>query len=306
MFELDRAMKILAARYPHVFRQLLFGENPNIKFEKVEDSAINVAEHRSDKIFCFLEQGKRKIISFEFVTQPNQNDLLRFHAKNGLLTASYLIEVVTVIVYLERGRYRAFPNEYVARIGRTTTKTQFSRILLWEYQDRIRSGEFRELAPLLVLFEDKPTQETLLEEKALIKSVEDEQEQGNLLALAIMIAFRKFNEHIIKELFYEEYNMLKEASFVKEWIQESWEKGEREGKTKGLREGLREGLRKGQVRIIFKQLDSILGRVSIELEQRIHSLSDSDIEKLSEDLLRMKNTTDLEEWLRLREENSKN
>lgn len=298
MFELDRAMKILAARYPHVFQLLLFGQNPDIKFEKVEDIAINVAEHRSDKIFCFLEQGKRKIVSFEFVTQPNQNELLRFHAKNGLLTASYLVEVVTVIVYLERGRYRTFPNAYVAKIGGASTKTQFSRILLWKYKDRIRSGEFRELAPLLVLFEDKPSQETLLEEKALIKSVEDKQEQGNLLALAIMIAFRKFKENIIKELFYKEYNMLKEASFVKEWIQESWEKGQQEGKTKGLREG--------QIKIILKQLESILGRVATELEQRIHSLSDSDIEKLSEDLLRMKNATDLEEWLRLREENSKN
>jgi hypothetical protein len=302
MFELDRAMKILAARYPLVFQQLLFGENPEVKFEKVEDSAINVAEHRSDKIFCYLENGKRKIVNLEFVIQPDPNDLLRFHIKNGLLTASYLVEVVTVIVYLERGRYRTFPNEYVARIGQASTKTQFSRILLWEYKDRIRSGEFRELAPLLVLFEEKPTEATLLEEKALIKSVADEQEQSNLLALAIMIAFRKFKEPIIKELFYKEYNMLKEASFVKEWIQESWEKGQQEGQSIGLREGLR----KGQIKIILKQLENILGRVDLELEKRIHSLSDSDIEKLSEALLRMKNTTDLEEWLRLREENSKN
>jgi len=55
-----------------------------------------------------------------------------------------------------------------------TTRTEFSRILLWEYKDRIWSGEFHELAPLLVLFEEKPTEETILEEKALIKSVKDE------------------------------------------------------------------------------------------------------------------------------------
>lgn len=49
-----------------------------------------------------------------------------------------------------------------------------------------------------------------------------------------------------------------------------------------------------------------MGRVDKELENRINSLGDPDVEKLSEDLLRMKNTTDLEKWLRIREENSKN
>jgi predicted transposase YdaD len=306
MFELDRAMKILAARYPHVFHKLLFSDNPYIQFEKVEDSVINVAEHRSDKIFRFLENEQQKIVSLEFVTQPSKSDLFRFHAKNGLLTASYLIEVVTVIVYLERGDYRTFPNEYVAQIGGATTRTEFSRILLWEYQERIRSGEFKELAPLLVLFEEKPTEQTILEEKALIKTVKDEREQSDLLAVAIMVAFRKFKDHIVKELFHEEYNMLKESTFVKEWLEESWEKGLAEGNKKGEAKGRTLGLREGQIKIILKQLQSILGRVDKELENRIISLSDLDVEKLSEALLRMKNTTDLEEWLRIREENSTN
>jgi len=298
MFELDRAMKILAGRYPQVFQQLLFGANPNIRFEKVEDCAINIPEHRADKIFSFFEGGKRKLVSFEFVTQPDRSDLQRFHAKNGLLTVSYLVEVVTVIVYLERGRYRTFPDEYIARIGNAITKTQFSRILLWDYKDRIKSGELRELAPLLVLLEERPTQQTILAEKALIKEVADEREQGDLLALAIMVAFRKFKDSVIKELFYEEYNMLKESTFVKEWIQEGWEKGRNEGRTEGRTEG--------QIRIILKLLEQILGRVSTELREKIHSLSDTDIEKLSEDLLRMKNVTDLEEWLQVRQRNSHN
>jgi len=306
MFELDRAMKLLAARYPLVFHQLLFGDNPGVKFDKVEDSVINVAEHRSDKIFRFVENEKQKIVSFEFVTQPDKRDLFRFHAKNGLLSASYLLEVITVIVYLERGDYRTFPDEYVARIGSATTKTRFSRILLWEFKERIRSGEFKELAPLLVLFEEKPTEETLREEKALIKQVTDAREQSDLLAIAIMVAFRRFKDDIVKQLFYEEYIMLKESTFVKEWLEESWEKGLAEGIKKGEIKGLNQGLREGQIRIILKQLKTILGRVDKELENRIIALTDSDVERLSEALLKMKNVTDLEAWLRTREENSKN
>lgn len=237
-----------------MFHKLLFSDNPDVKFEKVEDSVINVAEHRSDKIFRFLENERQKIVGLEFVTQPSKSDLFRFHAKNGLLSASYLVEVVTVITYLERGDYRTFPNEYIAQIGSATTRTEFSRILLWEYKERIRSGEFKELAPLLVLFEEKPTEATLLEEKALIKTLKDEREQSDLLAVAIMVAFRKFKDQIVKELFFEEYNMLKESTFVKEWLEESWEKG------------LAEGNKKGQLKIIFKQLQSIMGRVDKELE----------------------------------------
>lgn len=224
------------------------------------------------------------------------------------------MEVITVIVYLERSDYRTFPNEYVAPIDGAITRTEFSRILLWEYKERIQSGEFKELAPLLILFEEKPTEETILEEKALIKRVKDEREQRDLLAIAIMVAFRKFKDDIVKQLFYEEYIMLKESTFVKEWLEESWEKGleegfkkgEEEGLKKGEAEGLNQGLREGQIKIILKQLKSILGRVDAELENRIISLSDLDVEKLSEALLKMKNVTDLEEWLKHREGNSKN
>jgi len=53
MFELDRTMKILAARYPQIFQRILFGNKPDIQFLGVEDTAINVPEQRSDKIFRF-------------------------------------------------------------------------------------------------------------------------------------------------------------------------------------------------------------------------------------------------------------
>ena len=290
MFELDRSMKILAARYPHIFQRLLFGDNPDIKFEKVEDSAINIAEHRADKLFRFRERSVEKLISLEFVTQPKQRDMRGFHAKNGLLTASYNLDVITVIVYVEKGRYRTFPREYVVKIGGMELRTQFGRILLWEHVDRIRSGEFRELAPLLVLLEDNPTTATILREKELLHGVGDQREQADLLGLATMLAFRRFREEIIRELFYEEYDMLKESSFIKEWIEE----------------GRAEGRVEGQILLILKLLKKILGRVSVELEQKIRSLSESEIERLSYDLLDMKKTADLEQWLRRHEENSKN
>ena len=159
-------------------------------------------------------------------------------------------------------------------------------------------------------FEDNPNTETILAEKELIKRVKDERERVDLLGLATMVAFRKFKDSIIKDLFYKEFDMLKESSFVKEWVQEGWEKGRVEGHEKGHEEGHEEGrvegLRDGEIRIIIKLLERTLGRVSANLENKIRSLDDKDIERLSDDLFSIKKTTDLEQWLRHRDENSKN
>lgn len=140
MFELDRTMKILAARYPQIFQQILFGDNPDIQFLGVEDTAINVPEQRSDKIFRFRKGKTETIISFEFMVRPEQRQLQNFHVKNGLLTGSLRQPVATVIVYLERGRYRNFPDEYSVQFDGVVTVTRFTRILLWEYAERIRKG----------------------------------------------------------------------------------------------------------------------------------------------------------------------
>jgi hypothetical protein len=166
MFELDRTLKIIAARYPYIFQQILFGDNPEIQFLGVEDTAINVPEQRSDKIFRFRKGKTDTLISFEFMIRPEAKQLQNFHVKNGLLTGSLRQPVATVIVYLERGRYRNFPDEYMVRLDGVVTATRFTRILLWEYTDRIRNGEFKELVPLLVLFSEQASPEIMIEEKS--------------------------------------------------------------------------------------------------------------------------------------------
>jgi predicted transposase YdaD len=152
----------------------------------------------------------------------------------------------------------------------------------------------------------------VLEEKKLIHKVEDSQERSDLLALAAMVAFRKFKNGLIKELFYEEYQMMKASNFIEEWIQEGWEKGRREGLEKGReegrqvgrqegwQEGQQEGRREGQIKVILSQLKKILGRVRPDLERKIHLLTDKEIEKLTCDLLDMRAISDLETWVKQR------
>jgi predicted transposase YdaD len=301
MFELDRTLKIIAARYPYIFQTILFGSNPEIQFLGVEDTAINLPEQRSDKIFRFRKGKSDTLISFEFMIRPEAKQLQNFHVKNGLLTGSLRQPVATVIVYLERGRYRNFPDEYVVRLDGVVTATRFTRILMWEYADRIRNGEFKELAPLLVLFSDRPSPDIMIEEKKLINEVSDQTERADLLALAAMVAFRRFDRELIEQLFYKEYHMLKQSNFIQEWIKEGWQKGVE----KGREEGMEKGWREGSIATILAILENVLGRVRPELQQQIASLSDSEIKKLAKDLLAMKQVHDLEQWLEIQNRNHK-
>lgn len=294
MHELDRVMKILAANYPHIFMKLLFHDAPDVKLQAVEDTAINIPEKRSDKVLRIQSNHRDIILSLEFMIRPDRKEIKRFHAKNGILSESFKLPVLTVIIYLERGRYRTFYDRYSVEVNGIRNEIIFHRILLWEYEDKIRSGELRELAPLLILFSSQKDREVIEQEKHLISQIKNQQEQADLLALCAMLAYRKFKDVLIKELFYKEYQMLKQSTFVREWIDE----GKKEGKKEGKEEGIKEGLRKGRIELILAQLGRILGRVNSDLEGRIHNLNDQEIKKLSLDLLRIKQLPDLEEWFR--------
>lgn len=156
------------------------------------------------------------------------------------------------------------------------------------------------MAPLLVLFSERPSTDIVFEEKKLINEVKDVKERVDLLALAAMVAFRKFRRNLVEELFYKEYEMLKESNFIQEWVKEGWEKGREEGWEKGREEGWREG----RITTILTLLEKVLGRVSSDLEQKIRRLSDREIKKLTKDLLDMKNVSDLEEWLEIQDKNN--
>ena len=116
--------------------------------------------------------------------------------------------------------------------------------MLWEFKERIESGELLELAPLLPLFYQKPNLELLEKERELIQKASDFQQRSDLITLAMMVAFRKYETQFIQEFFKKEHQILKESTFVKEWIKEGWEKGIKEGKKRDWKKGKKKGWRK--------------------------------------------------------------
>jgi len=65
--ELDRVIKMLAAKYPSAFMTILFGQESVVNLKGIEDTAINIPEKRSDKVYRVYENGSEAIINFEFM-----------------------------------------------------------------------------------------------------------------------------------------------------------------------------------------------------------------------------------------------
>src|SRR5436190_8383301 len=130
------------------------------------------------------------------------------------------------VVYLTRGSHSRFPAAYMVGGEGLTNEYRFHTLRLWEHANRIRGGELPELAPLLVLCEDVPTEQTLQEERQLILGLPvDPSVRTELLAVAQTVGSRYFPRHVLERLFQEELQMLKEASFIDEWIEQGRAQG---------------------------------------------------------------------------------
>lgn len=295
--ELDRVMKMLASKYPAVFMQLLFGHQEGVVLKRVEDTTINIPQKQSDKVFRVVAHGQEAMINFEFMTEPDKRRLRDFHCKSGMLTATFDCEVVTVIIYLDRSRYKTFPDTYQPQIGGICNRNQFEIRRLWDYKERIESGELKGLIPLLVLCEAQPEISLLKQEKELISQIPVQNERNDMIALAMMVAFRKFREEIVRELFKEERNLMKESDFIQEFIKEGREIGREEGWKEGHKEGQKEGQKETQLSIINRLIEKKFGSVPSDVYERIELLDYDQLRNLIFDLIDMKQLIELKNWL---------
>lgn len=273
MRELDHAIKKICHWHPNCILDLFYGSGRTVELKGVEDAQIQIPEHRTDKIWRVREDEKEGALLLEAITEPDQRDFDKIELKNVATRINLKIPVVTVLVYLQRGRYATFPEGYEDEIGGLTTKHVFSRILLWEHADRIRSGELKELAPFLALFEDEPGIEVLETENRLIDGVADSEQRIELKAVAAIVAARKFSEELIKQYLNLEVNMIRETTIFSEWLTQS----RTEGKNT----------------LLLKQLEKKFGRLSSELKSAVEKLDAEQLDDLAMDILDLNDIDDL-------------
>jgi hypothetical protein len=206
------------------------------------DVTVTAREFRADHVYLVEgPSGKPEwALYLECQTKPDLRALPKWLRKYGNLCDHLGIRVLLVVLYLRPGDRNSFPGSLRVTAGPLVNEFKFHAIRLWEHADRTRSGELVELAPLLVLCEDKPAEEAVREEVELIRASEmPEEARLELLAVAYMLGTRYLLREVLDMIFQGELPPLKELGIIGEWIAEGLEKGREQGLRQGRDEEAR-------------------------------------------------------------------
>jgi hypothetical protein len=280
---IDRSVKRLFRDQPQALLRLAGVQQAAVRFE---DSALNFPELRADHVFLVAEAGNREegepdpyALLVEYQLKPDPTLLVKWGLKWLGLCGLLATEVVLLVIYLEKGDRATFPATYRRRGGPLQTSLSFDTVRLWEHRDRIVSGEWPELAPLLVLCEAQPTEETLRQEVELIhNSGLPRAMQTDLLGVAALLAARTFGRRVLKAIFWEELAMLNEADELMEMLLEvglvqKWGRDPRvsgpiqaEAEAKGKAEGKAEAVREMTLAFLTRRFGELPEALKAQIE----------------------------------------
>lgn len=238
---IDASVKALLRRVPEVMVRLA-GIEPVPERIRFEDTAINLPEYRADHVLILGAAGDedRGALHFEHQLRPDPDKIPGWELKRCALRAHLNMPVVLVVLYLEKGDRATFPNRSTDTLCGLRNEFEFASIRLWEHADRIRDGDLWELAPLLVLCEDNPGEDTIRTELRIIQnSGADDATQAYLLAVALRVGGRRLPRPLLEAIFRKELPMVKGATIIDDWIQEGEARGEARGETRGRTEEAR-------------------------------------------------------------------
>jgi len=285
MHELDHAVKFVCAWHPNCLLDLFYGRERKVVLKGVEDAQIQIPEHRADKVWRIWDGTREGYVTLEAIAAPDRRDLRRINLKNAELQVYLNSPVITVLVYLKRGKYATFPDGYEDELGGLTNSHRFVRILLWEHEERIRSSELRELAPFLFLFYDDPDPGMLSVVNDLVEGVADPQQCLELKSISAIIAARYFSDELIRQYFKLEPLMIRETSIFKEMFDQRYNEGRVEGEISGKQ------------RLLQKLLEKRFGPLSADVKVRLLELDSEALDSLATTLLELATVDDLRAWL---------
>lgn len=218
----------------------------------------------------------------EAILQPARRDFRRLNLKNAAAQVFFDAPVITVLVYLKKGDHPTFPEEYEDELGGLQNSHRFSCVLLWEHADRIRSGELKELAPFLPLFEKDPAPEVLQEMNAIIETVANPEQRLELNSLGAIVASRAFSDEIIKQYLTLEFPMIRETTIFSEWLDQAEHKDEIKGRHLTLQ------------KLLTRKFGTLDSEVNLSLQQ----LNSSQLEALTMAIFDLQSLEDFHAWLK--------
>ncbi|UUO13774.1 DUF2887 domain-containing protein [Dolichospermum heterosporum] len=153
-----------------------------------------------------------------------------------------------------------------------------------------------------------PKDQAGLAARQILNSVSTEAEFQLKLDLVESILVNKFTQLTLEEI--QKMLNLKEADITqtrfyqevleigeKKGLQQGLQQGVQQGLQQGVQQGLQQGVQQGEANLTIRQLKRRCGNLTAIQEQKVRSLSISQLESLGEALLDFQNMSDLENWL---------
>lgn len=238
---------------------------------------------RADSL-VFL-QTDNQILHLEFETRPYSDPPIAFRMLDYYvrLKRQYSCSINQVVIFLQQ---TASEQVFVSEYTDTNTRHGYRVIRLWE-QDPALLLSVPGLLPFATLSQtDSPR--TLLEQIATqIATIEEPNQQADLLACTQVLAGLRFEKDLIRQLFRKE---TMRGSVIYQEIRE-------DGLLEGRQLGLLEGRKDEALSLLTRLLIRRIGPIAPPIQEQIQTLSVEELEDLGEALLDFSEASDLTNWL---------
>jgi len=267
----DNLCKRLAEQYPQAFLKWLLGSTPSqIQSLKTELSNEPI---RADFVSFF--QVDNSIVHLEFQTQPESDFPVRMLDYWVRLYRTYNCPIQQIVLFLKPTNS---PKVYLDRLELPETQHRYRVVRLWEEPPELLLSE-PGLLPLAVLTQSNDSQQLLNQVSEALNHIENRE----LATGCYILGGLKFQEQQLINFIREE---IMEESVTYQAILR-----------KGLEQGLEQGSQREGLLLVQRLIRRRFGELSSGLEQRLQTLSVSQLEDLAEALLDVNDLNDLTRWL---------
>jgi predicted transposase/invertase (TIGR01784 family) len=278
----DNTCKYLAEKFPAAFVSWLLPIDEPTDVQVLKTELIQEPIRADSLVFL---QTDNQILHLEFETRPYSDPPIAFRMLDYYvrLKGQYSCSINQVVIFLQQ---TASEQVFVSEYTDTNTQHGYRVIRLWE-QDPALLLSVPGLLPLATLSQTNSPR-TLLEQIATqIATIEEPNQQADLLACTQVLAGLRFEKDLIRQLFRKE---TMRGSVIYQEIRE-------DGLLEGRQLGLLEGRKDEALSFLTRQLTRRIGSIAPETREQIQTLSVEELEDLGEALLDFSEASDLTNWL---------
>ncbi|MCC3489604.1 MAG: Rpn family recombination-promoting nuclease/putative transposase [Microcoleus sp. PH2017_25_DOB_D_A] len=278
----DNTCKYLAEKFPAAFVSWLLPIDEPTDVQVLKTELIQEPIRADSLVFL---QTDNQILHLEFETRPYSDPPIAFRMLDYYvrLKRQYSCSINQVVIFLQQ---TASEQVFVSEYTDTNTRHGYRVIRLWE-QDPALLLSVPGLLPFATLSQtDSPR--TLLEQIATqIATIEEPNQQADLLACTQVLAGLRFEKDLIRQLFRKE---TMRGSVIYQEIRE-------DGLLEGRQLGLLEGRKDEALSLLTRLLIRRIGPIAPPIQEQIQTLSVEELEDLGEALLDFSEASDLTNWL---------